>query len=301
MNTLTKEERILLKITEGPTYTESNTIINSFKDYEEIVIYKHSFLLRKGEDALYCDAETGEIVKKIIDRRPLLKENEDGVLVPNKDNLRVSQILQSGKKSCNRAMDKFYGYALSNIWNYFLTFTIDSKYDKGDDKFVKKLYSKFVNKFTKRFKDVKILCRPERTEIGQLHFHCFVGNCDLSKFLVRAINPHTLEQVKSKCGHLVYNLDLWNFGFSQVCIMPKENNLLRVTNYMSKYLSKQDNIGRHQKRFYHTSNLNFKDKAITYLNDNQIAEITNSLFVVKAKETSKLIVLRRYKEEFKKD
>lgn len=297
---MTKEEQILKKLSPGPSFKSCNAVINEFSDFTDVIYYEKTFTIREGENAIYVDASTGEVVKKVIDRSPLLKE-ENGVLVPNRDDLKISQILASGKKSCNRAKDNFYGYAFSNFWKYFLTFTIDSKYDKDDDKLVKNLYSKFVNKFTKRFKGVKVLCKPERTEKNQLHFHCLVGNCDLTKFLVRAFNPHTLEPITSKCGHPVFNLDLWNFGFSQVAIIPKEDNQIQVVNYMTKYLTKDNNIGRFQKRFYHTRNLNFKNKSVTMLSKYQIDEIQNSLLCVKIKEKNGFLVLRCFKDDKTKE
>lgn len=294
-------KQILKKLSVGPSFKSCNAVINEFSDFTDVIYYEKTFTIREGENAIYVDVSTGEIVKKVIDRSPLLKEDKNGVLVPNRDDLKISQILASGKKSCNRAKDNFYGYAFSNFWNYFLTFTIDSKYDKDDDKLVKKLYSKFIHKFTKRFKGVKVLCKPERTEKNQLHFHCLVGNCDLTKFLVRAINPHTLEPITSKCGHPVFNLDLWDFGFSQVAIIPKEDNQIQVVNYMTKYLTKDNNIGRFQKRFYHTRNLNFKKKSVTMLSKYQIDEIQNSLLCVKIKEKNGFLVLRCFKDDKTKE
>lgn len=139
-------KQILKKLSVGPSFKSCNAVINEFSDFTDVIYYEKTFTIREGENAIYVDVSTGEIVKKVIDRSPLLKEDENGVLVPNRDDLKISQILASGKKSCNRAKDNFYGYAFSNFWNYFLTFTIDSKYDKDDDKLVKNfIQNLFIN------------------------------------------------------------------------------------------------------------------------------------------------------------
>lgn len=290
-----------------------NTVVNTYMDYKEICIYKKGFTIRKGEDPLFVDTTSGEIVRRIVDRSPLLIPNEDGTF-----NIRtgktIKDILSSGKHSHNRALKNFYGYALANNWDYFVTITISSKYDRFDDKSSKELYSKFLDKLCKRFPGVKVLCKPERHKLnkednehtkGALHFHCLMADCNLTPFLTKYYKG-SLEQAKSKCGHLLYTLDLVNFGFTTVSIIPKSDNQQQVANYLVKYMVKSDakgqsdDMGRFQKRFYHTRNLAFMDKEIMRLSDNQIDNLENDLYTnmcaVKTKTTGYLTVYKVYND-----
>lgn len=309
-----------------------NTVINSFQDFIEIIYYKQPFTITEGEKKFqYLDMKTGELLKTISSRKRLLEENEDGVLIPSSDSVTIESIKNSLKESRRRYLDNFYGYALSNDWDYFITFTIAEKQANGmfinrnNDDVMKLLWSKFQNKIKHRFRDIKILCNPERhPKSGCLHFHAIFGNCDLSKFITPAVdsseflwewkngekvfkkdesgnkipNPKFGKPIKSKFGEQVYNLSCWNFGFSTCVKLPRKNNKLRVVNYLIKYVSKSNNMGRFQNRYYRTHNLNFKNKLITKMEEDEFNKNINSMFAVEYKNNKKMKVYRIYENQF---
>lgn len=290
-----------------------NTVVNTYMDYKEICIYKKGFTIRSNEEPLFVDTVSGEIVKRLIDRSPLLVPKEDGTFLV-KAGKTIKDILASGKHSHNRALKNFYGYALANSWEYFVTITISSKYDRFDDNSSKELYSRFAHNVSRRFPGVKILCKPERHKLnkedaehtkGALHFHCLMADCNLMPYLTKYYKG-SLKQATSKCGHLLYTLDLVDFGFTTVSIIPKTDNQQQVANYLVKYMVKSDtkgqsdDMGRFQKRFYHTRNLAFMDKEVSRLSDYQIKQLENELYsnmcAVKTKTNCYLTVYRIYND-----
>ncbi len=290
------------QINDGPDYRTCNTVVNTYLEYTEVVYYKKSFTIREGENPLYVDLETGELLERKIDRAPLLLFNDDGSCII-KDGRTLSDVLSSGKKSDTRALANFYGYALSNFWRYFLTVTIDSKYDRKNDKLVKGLWSKFSHNFSRRFPGVKILCRPERHKTGELHFHCLIGNCDLSQHLTKYFDPVTFERKVSNSGAPLFTLNIYNYGFSTVAVIPEDNQTSIVANYLVKYLLKEreDPLrDRFQKRFYHTRNLDFKNKNLLNMSSEDLDKLENecykNLYTVKYKDNAGMTVYRIYND-----
>lgn len=193
--------------------------------------------------------------------------------------------------------------------------------NRNNDDIMKLLWHRFQDNIKHRFRDIKILCNPERHPTsGCLHFHAILGNCDLSKFMTPAVdsseflwewkngekvfkkdesgnkipNPKFGKPIKSKYGEQVYNLSCWNFGFSTCVKLPRKNNKLRVVNYLIKYVSKSNNMGRFQNRYYRTHNLNFKNKLITKMTEYEFNKHVNNMFAIEYKDNAKMKVYRVY-------
>lgn len=275
-----------------------NCVINTFKDFEEVVIYKDSFEVISGNTHLYSlDPETGEIyLKNLVDRSRKFKEIQ-GILVPQKDNARIQDLKESMSNARHRALECIYGYVLSNEWKYWITLTFSPAIlDRNDDDQVKYHWSLFEKKMKYYFPDVKILVVPERhKKDGALHLHGFVGECDLDKYLKKAINPHTNQVIKQN-GQIVYNISLFRDGFS-TCV-KLYGNMLKCVNYLTKYVVKDfGTIGYNKKSYFATRNLDFKDKQIVFWNEEQKEEFKSKINLcdfVPYKETNKMLVYRRY-------
>ncbi|MCL2228262.1 MAG: hypothetical protein FWC00_01105 [Firmicutes bacterium] len=279
-----------------------NTRINRFKFFTEIIYYHEPFDILTGKkDYNWVDTETGKIIsaskrKEITDQEQIDEYASRGEILEIDNGFDRSQY-----ESCRRAKDNFYGYALCNDWVYFCTFTIAKSEHDHDDKATKYYWQMFRQKLQKRFPTVKILAVPERHAKGNIHFHALLGDCDLENILVVAINPHTSEPVLQS-GRQVYNLPLWDKGFSTVVKIDQESieNQLKAINYIIGYVTKQENsIGLNQKRYYRTRNLDFKNTEIKFTDKAKYESLLLSTFdinakLVKHKENDRMIVFRVY-------
>ena len=99
---------------------------------------------------------------------------------------------------------------------------------------------------------------------------------------------------KSKCGELLYDLSLFNFGFNSVAILPDDYNEQRIANYCIRYITRDERIGYGQKAYYRTMNLKFKDKVVTYYNQSGLFNLVNDLQVKVCKENDNMVVYRKY-------
>lgn len=251
-----------------------NTVINTFSEFTEIVIYNDDKFLNYGN----CDInnETGEIIPLDFSKDTSRKfELKNGILTPKYNSYTIDKLQHTLKSSRKRALDNIFGYALCNEWQYFITLTFNpSIVDREDDNDIIYHWTLFRQKLQYYYAEVKILAIPERHPTsGKLHLHCLVGNCNLDKYLSRAINSHTNKQIYSN-GRVVFNLELFDFGFSTV--VKIDSNPLKVANYLSKYVVKDfGNIGYNKKAFYNTRNLNFKNKEYAYMGFKSFMDFKN--------------------------
>ena len=282
-------------------FSNANSIINVFNEFQEIIIYNKTFLVPNENTQINLE----------IDRSRLFEKLPNGVLLPLKDDITIEKVQRTIFNSYKRSCDNLYGYLLANKWDYFFTLTFSPKLvDRNDDNAVKNLWSKFEKNFTRRkdFKNVKIICVPERHEPneefpkGALHFHCLFGDCNLDKYLTKAKYPDNSfnrklkrvgKQIYNKNGQLIYNCSLWKFGFNTVCKIETNEPQEKVVNYIAKYVNKQNKIGYCCKRFYHTRNLNFKNKFVELLNEDFINSIKNNAQLYKSND--RFSVFRIYK------
>ena len=317
----------IVQINKPQKFRKANSVISVYPDFTEIVKYNCEFDIREGERPKFVDIDSGELIEDSINRSRKFVKNSEGILIPNREDSLVSDLLCTVRHSIKRSLDLFYGYALSNDWDYFLTFTINNFYDRFNSELVKSLWTQFLHNFTRRkgFEDSKVLCVPEPHESGALHFHFLLGECNIDKYLVRAYNQqpflidintkqpkldefgnkipnkYYLEPLYSKYGEPIYNfmLDekgtqkLWNNGFVTVVKLPKDYNRLRVVNYLIGYTTKETNVGYNQKAFFHTQNLNYKVKTCEMLTDSDIDNL-----VFECMDTNKDIQVFKQKEKF---
>jgi len=250
-----------------------NVTINKFLEFTEYIIHKDTKTYFTGNYGginfntglidIKCGGGAGRNFKLV-----------DGVLVPIKDTASIENLEKSLNSSLHRTIDNFYGYALSNIWQYWVTLTFSSdKVNRNDDKQIQYVYKLFRQKMQYINSNVKILAVPERHKQGQLHLHCLISDIDLKPFLDRAVNPHTNKPIFSN-GRAVYNLNLFEYGFSTLINVDSGCNT-KLINYVLKYVVKDfGNVGYGKKRFWHTSNLNFRDRIYCCLSDLDLQEFT---------------------------
>lgn len=271
----------------------ANTIINKFKDFEEIIIYKDNFYFPKGS------------VETSVDRTRKWLKDEAGVLHPQSENVKIEDLQRTILSSRKRTLDNIYGFILSNDWNYIVTVTFKhGKSKKLSDSVVKYQWQKFRQQLQYRFPDIKIILIPEDTPTGNhgMHFHGVFGNCDLDEYLQPARNNDKTskyygEFIYTKFGDPVFNFlpSFVNIGFTNV-VKIRENNSLKIINYFTKYMHKgSTNFDYNENAYLRTYNLDFKEKKVLNFTEEEQNEFVNNLFVQQYKETNKMIVYRRYK------
>jgi len=252
-----------------------NTSKNQFKDFAEIVFYKEPF-----------EVTYGKMDKKTVAQRPRKFVNDGGDLPTPIGDATYNDLFESIKRSNRRAKDNFYGYGLCNRWDYFCTFTVSINDFESTDEATKYYWKLFKKKLQYRFPDIKILAVPERHKKGNLHFHALLGNCNLDNLLAFGI---------VKYGKQIYNLPLWDKGFSTVVKIENPNVIetqLKAVAYFVKYLAKEDRITYNQKKYYRTNNLDFKTKELSLSSLNSIEKSINKDDILFTKETNQLVVFR---------
>lgn len=146
-------------------------------------------------------------------------------------------------------------YNNKELFDYFITLTFNPK-DK--DNFPNgynheqaiELLKKWIDNQKHQNKNLSYILVPEFHESGQLHFHGLVGGAD-KWILEQAINPKTKKEI-IKNGSRIYNLSNYKLGFTTVSYIKSRE---AVTNYISKYATKELITLKSKKRYWYSRNL----------------------------------------------
>ena len=283
---------------------KANVVINEYKDTKEILIFKDAFWQRQTLD-----------ISKKIDRTRKFIYNDQGILVPKDENSNISifKLKNTLLDSRKRAVQNFYGYVRSNEWKYFITVTVANtvNVNKYNDEEVEHVWELLRKKLQYYFNDIKILLVKEYHKKGGLHFHGFIGNCNLEKYLTIAINSgktykhkgkklenkYYMQPLKTEFGDQVYNLipKIYDKGHIEIVkIKEDDNNNFKLANYLSKYFLKDKMQVKYSKKLYwHTYNLDFYNKEVFFLTDNEKQEVINDINLlnfIHYKETEKAYI-----------
>lgn len=280
-----------------------NTIINKFKDFTELVFYRSNFHIPSGTN-----------VSKNVDKTRKWIKDENGLLLPINDNVKLEDLQRTIFDSRKRSLDNAFGFILCNDWNYFVTVTFKhGKHKKLSDEVVKYQWKKFRQQLQYRFPDIKIILFPEDTPTGVkgMHFHGFFGNCDgLGDYLRPARNNKKIyngkdnvqygEFLYTEYGDPIFNIvpSFVNIGFSTVVKIKDNSNKLKLINYMTKYMTKDSsNYDYNENAYLRTYNLDFKEKEVAMFSEEEKNKLVNSLFAVCYKETDTMTVYRIFKDK----
>lgn len=147
--------------------------------------------------------------------------------------------------SNNRAKQKIYEIARSNMWEYFITLTF--KEDRYNYELLTKKLSKWINNVRTNYAPgMKYIFVPELHKDGALHFHGIVSNIGN---LPLVDSGHT-----DKNGNPIYNIDCYKMGFTTA---TKVTDSGRVASYMTKYITKDlISYSKGKKKYWASKNLN---------------------------------------------
>lgn len=137
-------------------------------------------------------------------------------------------------------------------FEYFITLTFSDKEigEKYSHENCIKLLSKWINNQKHQNPKMSYILVPEFHKSGRLHFHGLVGNVPNWKFS-KGINAKTGKPIRIN-GCYIYNLDNYKLGYTTISkIKDKE----KVTNYISKYATKELITLKSKKRYWYSRNL----------------------------------------------
>lgn len=283
--------------------SQKNVIVNCFGDEKEIIVLKQP---------LNC---IDELVNVDIDHsRNYVDLLGDGCLYPKDENASNAKFIENMDNSARQSRDAFWGYALSNHWDYFITLTTDKQIvDRYDDTAVKRLWRLCRQRMQRYDKDVKLLLVPERhkrtNEYGQhaLHFHGFVAMnkpFELKEYIENG------ELQRSRTGAPLFMFPFWKYGLGTCAIIHTVEDFVfkgeelagitgstsqrRIVAYLSKYMGKEyGNMGYGQRSFYRTQNVQAKEKAVEFWNEEKIFENTRlDPTMYEYKDSDKMTIFR---------
>lgn len=162
-------------------------------------------------------------------------------------------------RSIRRSKDLVKAIGNMNDWDYFFTGTFD-KEKVGDRKDLEKLKKSTLEFFKNQSKKygIKYLLIPELHKDGALHWHG----------LIRDVNDQLklTDSGKKYNSRIIYNMDSWNKykGFNTCVEIGKEDDdKMAVSNYITKYISKNDD--RIFDKYYYSSQGLVNHPKISYL------------------------------------
>lgn len=157
---------------------------------------------------------------------------------------------KSQYNSWRYTVNKINQYARCGFWEWFLTFTFGDDEIRYDYSECSKKIRKWLNHMKNRYaKDLQYLIVPEEHKDGAYHFHGLLANCCNMKF-EKAVNPHNRTFIIQN-GKQVYNLINYKFGFTTA---TKVDDTKKVTNYITKYITKEMCNNTFSRRRYFVSN-----------------------------------------------
>lgn len=176
-------------------------------------------------------------------------------------------INHSIKSSLSRTINTIYELASSNTWDWFLTFTFDSKkVDRYNyDECLSKLCKFFNNFKTKKCDELKYICVPEYHKDGAIHFHGLLSGVPDVFF----VDSGVIEN-----GLIVYNFIPYKLGFSTA---TRVSDTFRVSTYITKYITKDLVVNTSRKRYICSKNLNRAVVESEYIPPDELVRIKTEL------------------------
>ena len=166
------------------------------------------------------------------------------------------------KKVKSNIIDLAFNY---NSWEYFITLTFDFREvgEYSHDKAIE-LLTKWINNQKHQNRDMTYLLVPEfHKKSGHIHFHGLIANVPKWRFS-EARNPNTNRLIKEN-GLQIYNLDNYKLGFTTISLIQDQE---KVSNYISKYATKELITLKNKKRYWYSRNLDKPKTEYLYLEDN---------------------------------
>jgi hypothetical protein len=151
----------------------------------------------------------------------------------------------AAKRSAERrARQKMHDIVDSNVWDWFITGTLDSEKvgDRYDYESVSAKVAQRLDNIRRRISGATILMVPERHKDGAWHFHGLLSGFGDS--IGTIITEH-----KDNKGRPVYNWGLWTLGHSTA---TKVGDSEKAGKYLAKYMTKDNGLPEGKRRYWAT-------------------------------------------------
>lgn len=237
-----------------------NTKVIDFGNGEkQVITFKNPVALQE---------EDGERVR--IDKSVLSEFNPVVDLNPPTEEELERKALHSFFSSSNRTKREIYKLARANTWEYFITFTFDSK--KVDDRtdyvsLLKKVTKYFDNWRQHKASELRYLLIPEQHKkvedngLRAWHFHGLIAGTDGLTFI--PLSDAEKKYYDIDCSDDVYRIKEYKLGF---CTATKVQSNDRVSSYITKYITKSMcAVSKNKRRYVCSRNLNRPCRASLFL------------------------------------
>lgn len=245
----------MLEVTESGIY--ATCVLKDYGTHQVMIYYKNN-VRKKGYEEIQDDEDVYNekyndcdivIDESYIERLKNCVEEQTEEQKNEWDRIR----------SIRRSKDLVKSIGNMNDWDYFFTGTFD-KEKVGDRKDLEKLKKSTLEFFKNQSKKygIKYLLIPEFHKDGALHWHG----------LIRDVNDQLklTDSGKKYNSRIIYNMDSWNKykGFNTCVEIGKEDDdKMAVSNYITKYISKNDE--RIFDKYYYSSQGLVNHPKISYL------------------------------------
>lgn len=239
------------------------TMLEGESSYRADMIDKNADALAWRFASYVIDEKTGQgrFIPRIEDREYCYNpftEKIQRVYTEEDEKAAKKKELDNMARSFRRTRSALYMYARQCDWEYFITLTyspdkIENRYDFS--LCMKKAHKWINNCKNRKAKELLYLLVPEQHNDGAWHIHGLLCNTTGLTFI---------DSGKRYNGKIVYNLDDWKLGFSTA---TKVTDTYKVSNYITKYITKDLCAVTPGKQRYFVSNSIPKPKTFTALID----------------------------------
>jgi len=241
--------------------------------------------------------------REIVPDNPIMSSLESEIL--SEEEL-LKRHERSVNSSLNRTIHKIYDLGRNNVWEWFLTFTLNESAvsDRCDyDECSAKVRKWFNNIRSRRCPNIKYLIVPEQhPSSGAWHFHALVSNCNGLEFKIAENNQEFRKDASGNVmldkkgqpirnkyfgdklrvsypdGNYIYNIvdfDEKRYGFTTA---TKITDTRKTVSYVIKYLTKElaeCTFGK--KRFFYSKNLEVPSRRIFFTDKLSLEEIIEDI------------------------
>lgn len=203
--------------------------------------------------------------------------NKKGLLTNNKHNgsYSIYQLERKTEKYLKKVRTNIIDLALNNdSWEYFITLTFDDK-EVGEYSHdcVIELLRKWIDNQKHQNKNFTYILVPEFHKSGRLHFHGLVSN--VPKWKLKESRSSKTNRLIKVNGLQIYNLENYKLGFTTISKVQSQD---KVSNYISKYATKDLIKIKNKKRYWYSRNLDKPKQDFLYI-DTSLKEYLSDLKV----------------------
>lgn len=249
----------MLEVSQSGIY--ASVILKDYGTHQVMIYYKNN-VRKKGYEEIEDKFNYDE---KYSDCDVVLDESYIARLKECVEDEKESEANEWNKlRSIRRSKELVKAIGNMNEWDYFFTGTFD-KEKVGDRKALDKLKKSTLEFFKNQSKKygIKYLLIPELHKDGALHWHGLIRDPDDLLKLTDSGKKHN--------GRTIWNMDSWNKykGFNTCVEIGKGvDDVMAVSNYISKYISKNDE--RIFDKYFYSSKGLINHPKITYLDFDEL-------------------------------